>query len=129
MAAVVVLVGGVLTFAHWSADTMWLAPLLLLGIRPAAVAVGLAGCTASRVQKNLIGWFGIRGIGSIYYLTYAVEYGLAEPLAQRLTGIVLSLVVVSIVVHGTSVTPLMTWYERVADRGQRKHSRGERSRA
>jgi NhaP-type Na+/H+ or K+/H+ antiporter len=129
MAAVVVLVGGVLTFAHWSADIVWLAPLLLLGIRPAAVAVGLAGCTASRVQKNLIGWFGIRGIGSIYYLTYSVEYGLAEPLAQRLTGIVLSLVVVSIVVHGTSVTPLMTWYERVTDRGQRKHSRGEHSQA
>ena len=129
MAAVVVLVGGVLTFAHWSADIVWLAPLLLLAIRPAAVAIGLAGCTVSRVQKRLIGWFGIRGIGSIYYLTYAIEYGLAEPLAQRLTGIVLSLVVVSIVVHGTSVTPLMAWYERVTDRGQRKYSREERSRA
>ena len=123
LAAVVVLVGGVLTFAHWSADILWLAPLLFCVIRPAAVALGLMGCTVSRVQKQLIGWFGIRGIGSIYYLTYAIAHDLPEPLAQRLTGIVLSLVVVSILVHGTSVTPLMQRYEAATRRTQPEHGR------
>ena len=28
-----------------------------------------------RDQKLLIGWFGIRGIGSIYYLLYAIGQG------------------------------------------------------
>jgi sodium/hydrogen antiporter len=59
----------------------------------------------------LMGWFGIRGIGSIYYLTYALGYGVSGELAERLTALVLSLVALSIVVHGVSVTPLMKRYE------------------
>ncbi len=113
MVAVVVLVGGVLTVDLWTWDVLWLAPLLFLAIRPAAVVLGLAGTGISRVQQGLIGWFGVRGIGSVYYLTYAIEHGLPEDLAQRMTSIVLSLIVVSILVHGASVTPLMGWYERV----------------
>ena len=31
----------------------------------------------ARPQRRLIGWFGIRGIGSIYYLMYAIKHGLA----------------------------------------------------
>ncbi len=111
-AAIVVLVGGVLTAAYWTWEVLWLAPLLFFVIRPLAVGLGLLGSRVDRVQLGLIGWFGIRGLGSIYYLTYAIEHHLPEPLAQRLTGIVLSLIVVSVVVHGVSVTPLMTWYER-----------------
>jgi sodium/hydrogen antiporter len=55
-------------------------------------------------------WFGIRGIGSLYYLTYAIAQGLSADMAQRLTALTLTAVVVSIVVHGVSVTPLMTLY-------------------
>ncbi len=111
-AAIVVLVGGVLTAEYWTWDVLWLAPLLFLLVRPLTVALGLLGSRVDRIQLALIGWFGIRGIGSIYYLTYAIEHHLAESLAERLTAIVLSLIAVSVVVHGISVTPLMTWYER-----------------
>jgi NhaP-type Na+/H+ or K+/H+ antiporter len=112
LAAVMVLVGGVLVAEHWSTDTLWLAPLLFIVIRPAAVAIGLARGSTGPVPVALMGWFGVRGIGSLYYLTYAIEHGLSDPLGQRLTGIVLSLIVVSVVVHGISVVPLMRWYER-----------------
>ncbi len=116
MAAVVVLVGGVFSTSYLNWDILWLAPLLFLIIRPLTVALGLAGSDIAPLQSRLIGWFGIRGIGSIYYLTYAIAHGVPEPLAERITGIVLSLIVVSIVVHGASVTPLMNWYERIGTR-------------
>ena len=77
------------------------------GLRP----VGLARSQTSRSQRALIGWFGIRGIGSLFYLTYAIDHGLAGDAAAtgraRAVG-----VVVSILVHGISVTPLMNLYER-----------------
>ena len=79
-------------------------------LRPLAVTCGLIGAALSRQQRRLIAWFGIRGIGSVYYLTYAIEHGLPEELARTLSGIVLSTVAVSAVVHGISVTPLMRSY-------------------
>jgi NhaP-type Na+/H+ or K+/H+ antiporter len=57
-------------------------------------------------------WFGIRGIGSLYYLFYAVNHGVQEALARQLVPLVLTVVAVSIFVHGISVTPLMQRYER-----------------
>jgi len=52
-------------------------------------------------------WFGVRGIGSLYYLMYAIEHGLPEPLALQLVQMTLIVVTLSILVHGTSVKPLM----------------------
>ena len=74
------------------------------------------------MQRRLIGWFGVRGIGSIYYLMFAIEHGLPEPLADQLTDLTLSVIALSVVLHGTSVTPLMTWYERV-EAGRRERRR------
>ncbi|HSH79231.1 MAG TPA: cation:proton antiporter, partial [Herpetosiphonaceae bacterium] len=122
MAAVVVLVGGVLSMEFWTVEILWLALLVFVVIRPVTVLLGLWGSSASGMQKPLIGWFGIRGIGSIYYLTYAIAQGVSEPLAGRLTGIVLALVVVSILLHGASVTPLMDWYEKRGAHGRARRS-------
>jgi NhaP-type Na+/H+ or K+/H+ antiporter len=110
-AAVVVLLGAVLTAEFWASEVIWLAPLLFLVARPLAVVVGLVGKGTPYSLEALMGWFGIRGIGSIYYLTYAIGYGVPSQLADRLTALVLSLVALFIVVHGISVTPLMKRYE------------------
>lgn len=115
-AAVVVLLGGVLTMRYFTWDVAWFAPLVFLVLRPLSVAIGLWRSDAGRVQRLLIAWFGIRGIGSIYYLTYAIAYGLPDDLTSRLTSLVLSTIAVSIVIHGISVTPLMNWYERLIER-------------
>jgi NhaP-type Na+/H+ or K+/H+ antiporter len=61
-------------------------------------------------------WFGIRGVGSVYYLMYAIQHGLPAPLPREMTALVLATVAVSIVAHGISVTPLMRLYARVANR-------------
>ena len=93
-------------------EALWFAALLFTVIRPASVWLGLLGSTESRLRRRLIGWFGIRGIGSLYYLAFAITHGLPAPLADRLTTLTLTAVTISIVVHGISVTPLMKLYGR-----------------
>jgi len=64
------------------------------------------------MQRRLIGWFGIRGIGSLNYLNYALNNGLPSRLARTFVALTAAVVVRSIVVHGISVTPLMARYRR-----------------
>lgn len=107
---VVVILGVLLTKIEFPFEALWFIPLLFLIIRPLSVGFGLVGSKVLPVQRRLMSWFGIRGVGSIYYLMYAIEHGLEPDLAQRLTAITLSVIAVSIVVHGISVTPLMHFY-------------------
>lgn len=110
--AVVLAVGALLTEVDLSADLLWFIPLLFLVVRPVAVYLGLWGTRMERPQRRLIAWFGIRGIGSMYYLMYAISHDLDETTANRLASITIAVVVASVVVHGISVTPLMNRYER-----------------
>ena len=72
----------------------------------------------SRVQRAFIAWFGVRGVGSVYYLAYALSHGVPAEAAQTLADITLVVVAASIVVHGVSVTPLMRRYSaRTGGRG------------
>jgi NhaP-type Na+/H+ or K+/H+ antiporter len=119
--AIVIAMGALLWAVQWESAALWFVPLLLLVIRPVAVRVGLAKSSVSRNQRWLLGWFGIRGVGSLYYLMFAVNKGLPPALADQLVALTLSVVVTSIVVHGISVTPLMAAYER---RLRRPRSRG-----
>jgi NhaP-type Na+/H+ or K+/H+ antiporter len=107
---VVVLVGVMLSTIPLLPQALWFVPLLLLGVRPFSVWIGLLGTRRTRLQRGLISWFGIRGIGSIYYLSFAITHGLPAELAVPLTALTLVVVAVSVVVHGVSVTPLMSFY-------------------
>lgn len=110
---VVLLVGGMLSWR--SEEALWFIPVLFLAVRPLAVLAGLAGARVLPLEKGLMSWFGIRGIGSIYYLMYAIEHGLDPALAERLTGLTLATVAASVLIHGISVTPLMRLYEKRAE--------------
>ena len=81
-------------------------------VRPLAAWVGLAGSRLKRPQRALIGWFGVRGAGSVYYLAYALSHGVPGPLGEELTRLTLTVVAASVVAHGVSVTPLMNLYGR-----------------
>jgi NhaP-type Na+/H+ or K+/H+ antiporter len=98
-------------------EVYWLAPLLFFVLRPLAVGLSLLGSRANPHQRGLMAWFGVRGIGSLYYLFYAIQHGVEDGLAQRLLSLVLWVVAVSVAIHGISVTPLMTRY---AHRTQRR---------
>ncbi len=127
--ALVVLLGGMLAFVlpNLTASVLWFIPLLFLLIRPIAVAVGLFRSDTDLHQRSLMAWFGIRGIGAIYYLMYAIEHGLPAELAQPLTTITLTTITASIVIHGISVTPLMRRYRRQGEgRGRGTRRRGDK---
>jgi NhaP-type Na+/H+ or K+/H+ antiporter len=114
----VVILGMLLWAVPWVSAAWWFVPLVLLLVRPLSVAVGLGGSRrTSPVQRRLIGWFGIRGIGSLYYLSFALNHGLPPGHAQTLVALTVAVVVSSIVVHGITVTPLMARYRRRRSRG------------
>ena len=110
--AIVLAIGGMLAYTYLHTSAVWFVLVLLLVVRPISVWVGLLGAPVSRDQRVLISWFGIRGIGSIYYLMFAINQGLPRALAEELIALTLAMVAASIVVHGISVTPLMSAYAR-----------------
>jgi NhaP-type Na+/H+ or K+/H+ antiporter len=116
--AMVVVLGSILVplLPAAPAAAIWFIPLLLLVIRPAAVLLGLIGSATGPLQRLLSGWFGIRGIGSLYYLMYALTHDVAGELATTLVALTVLTVAVSIVAHGISVTPLMRRYSREVER-------------
>ena len=109
---VVLLVGAMLAYAQLPAGAWWFIAILFLVIRPLSVVIGLFGSPIARDQRVLLSWFGIRGVGSIYYLMYVINRGLPLPMAEPIMALTLYAVAVSIVVHGISVTPLMNIYLR-----------------
>jgi NhaP-type Na+/H+ or K+/H+ antiporter len=110
--ALVVVVGGILSGTPVPLGAWWFVPLLFVVIRPVAAAAGLAGTRMTGPQKRRVMWFGIRGIGSVYYLTFALAHGFGGAEGARVAALVVVAVAASVVAHGVSVTPLMAAYAR-----------------
>jgi NhaP-type Na+/H+ or K+/H+ antiporter len=114
---VVVIIGAMLSWDLIPSSAGWFVPVLLLVIRPVSVAIGLVRSGVPPRLTRFAAWFGIRGIGSVYYLMYAVVHDLPESDARILIGLTLATITGSAVAHGFSVTPLMKIYNRMASRG------------
>lgn len=106
----VVLLGVLLAGISYDSRLLWFIPLLFFGIRPFSIYAGLVGAAGLRRARPFISWFGIRGIGSLFYLAYACNHGLPRELQPTLLTFTLATVAASIVLHGHSVTPLMRLY-------------------
>ncbi|MBH2033018.1 MAG: cation:proton antiporter [Pseudomonadales bacterium] len=109
---------GVVLIAHWDWRALPVGAALFFLIRPLSVAAMPWGGLLEGRQRLLIGWFGIRGIGSLYYLFYALNHGLDQSVATLCANLTLSVVALSILVHGISTQPILARYER---RKQRKN--------
>jgi len=107
-----VVIVGVAVAVHWDPRSIPIALALFVGVRPLLAWLTLAGTPTTGAQRWLMGWFGIRGIGSLYYLTYAVSHGISGASAQEIAGLTISIVALSILVHGASARPLLALYER-----------------
>jgi NhaP-type Na+/H+ or K+/H+ antiporter len=95
--------------AHLGVRDALVVVLLILVIRPAAGLIGLAGASTPGPEKAAIAFFGIRGIGSIYYLAHGVnEVDLGSD-AARLWSIVGATILASIFLHGVAASPWMKW--------------------
>ena len=97
--------------AH-SSYALLIAGLLIFLIRPVGAWISTIGSHLHPASRLLCGWFGIRGVGSIYYLTYAFGHGLKGEIGEKIAWITFTTIVISVIVHGISATPLMNWYER-----------------
>lgn len=88
---------------------------LFLVVRPLAVNFSLIGSHAAAPERYLMSWFGIRGIGTLYYLAYALEHNLTEEV-KALAPLALAVITASVFLHGMSATPLMKLYQRHHER-------------
>jgi NhaP-type Na+/H+ or K+/H+ antiporter len=118
---IVLLVGVMISTGYWSLIGLCVAALLFVVIRPLSVYVGVAGVAGGRIQRRMLGWFGIRGIGSFYYAIFIVNLGSDQIMnaeAERLLCCIFTVIAASIVVHGVSAAPLMEVYQRRRARGR-----------
>ena len=89
-------IGGVLELG-WA--VVLVAAGLLFVVRPLAVLVSLLPSRVPWSRRLFMAWFGIRGIGSIYYLGFA--FAALTPLdARPLFSIVAVTIVASVILHG-----------------------------
>lgn len=106
-----VLLVGICVAVYWDWRAVPLAIALFFVIRPAAVMLFLMRSPTGRLQRLMMGWFGIRGIGSIYYLSYAMTHGQLDNLTD-LASMTLTVIALSIVLHGVTSQPILDHYER-----------------
>lgn len=89
-----------------------IAGLLIFLIRPVAAWISTIGDNLRPATRLLFGWFGIRGVGSLYYLFYVLGEGIPEQISIQISWITFFTVTFSVVIHGISATPLMNWYQK-----------------
>jgi NhaP-type Na+/H+ or K+/H+ antiporter len=101
-----------LAYTRPSLEICWFIALLFVPLRAIAVVLGTLGEPLAGHQRSMICWFGIRGIGSLFYLMFALHQGVSGELAEQLISFTLLTVAASILLHGASVRPLMQRYRR-----------------
>ena len=117
------IVHGLLNPLTWGGAALGL--LLLLVIRPLVGWLTLSGSRATPRQRWVIAGFGIRGIGSFFYLAFALEKA-RFPNPEQLWAITGFVVLVSVTVHGILATPVMNWVDR--ERREKEKGRREKER-
>jgi sodium/hydrogen antiporter len=110
--SVILLLGSMLTLTGLQApgwEGWLLAALVIAAVRPLACAAALAGSQLERpTEKTFVAWFGVRGVGSLFYVAVAVDADvLAGAERDMLVWTVIACVLCSIVVHGITAGPSM----------------------
>ncbi|UZW57439.1 sodium:proton antiporter [Sphingobium sp. JS3065] len=119
MMLLLVLFGGMVLnsglLAYWDGRTLLFTFLVILIVRPFAGLVSLGGSRTPWRERLVISFFGIRGMGTIYYLAYALNQAdFPEP--ERLWSIASLVVLISIMLHGITATPSLQLLDRWAAR-------------
>jgi NhaP-type Na+/H+ or K+/H+ antiporter len=103
-ALLLLLVGGAVA-SGGLAEVGWaevgVAVAIIAVVRPVAAWLSLARSGLPRAERQIIAVFGIRGMGSVYYLAHAAVVGDIESI-DRLWSIVLLVILLSIAVHGAT---------------------------
>jgi NhaP-type Na+/H+ or K+/H+ antiporter len=110
-ASMVLCLGMAMPWIDWSWSLLAFAAVLILLVRPLSVYAVVRRRSMPLGQRRLLAWLGIRGVGSLFYLAFALEHGVKGTSADQLISACLVCVAVSILAHGTSATPLMRRYQ------------------
>ena len=97
----------------------------LLVVRPLAGWVALRGGRTGPRERAVISFFGVRGVGSLFYIAYAVQEGdySAAGTPDRLWAIVGLAVVGSVLIHGVAATPVMRSLDRTRQKVAQQRAR------
>jgi sodium/hydrogen antiporter len=118
--AIVLLVGAMISTGYWSMPGLLLAGILFFVIRPLSVWLGVPQVGVGGAPRRMLAWFGVRGIGSVYYAVYYAEFELRDTVATQVLSAVFTVVAASIILHGISATPLMEIYRTRRSAGRRR---------
>jgi NhaP-type Na+/H+ or K+/H+ antiporter len=110
MMLMLVLFGGALTsglLAEWDWAALAFGAVCLLVVRPLSGLISLSGLACPFGEKAVIAFFGIRGIGSAYYLAYGLTHAEVFERPEYLWSVIALIILASIVLHGVTVTPAL----------------------
>ena len=83
-------------------------------VRPVAGLIAMAGSGHPWRERLLLAFLGIRGVGSVYYIAYGINHGDFGS-SERLWAVVGFIILLSIIVHGVTATPLLARRRAVED--------------
>lgn len=120
--AVVVLLGGSIARGAFESigwlDVLVVAVILVI-VRPVAGYIGLTPGKTGPKERAVISFFGVRGVGSLFYIAFALQEG-EFPGGEHLWALTSLVVVGSIVLHGATATPIMAMLDRRRTRAARR---------
>ena len=109
--------GGLLDHLTWRGVAFALVALFV--VRPVSGLVGLVGTGRPWPERAVISVYGIRGLGTVYYLAYALGKGGFEA-PDLLWSTIAFTILVSVFLHGATVTPVMRLLDRRRERKERR---------
>ncbi len=112
--------GSLLTVGGLFADgwaAVGLAALTLLAARPIALWLALAGARVDNATKAFMAWFGPKGVATMTFSLLVLSSSIAQ--GERIFNLAALVVFCSIVLHGLTDTPGVSWIARRAERQRR----------
>lgn len=125
---VLVLLGGAIArglFEGIGWTEIIIALVIVLIVRPLAGWIGLTPGKTGPRERIVIAFFGVRGIGSLFYIAYGLENG-DFPDGDRLWSIVGLVITASILVHGIAATPVMAFLDTTRRRTAKRRGKKEK---
>ncbi|MEV7405633.1 cation:proton antiporter [Streptomyces sp. NPDC091267] len=108
---------GALSHLTWRGAVVGL--LLHLLIRPAAGWFAQLRGLGGRKERLVTAFFGIRGIGSLFYLAYACGEGDFRAYESEMWSVVIFTILVSVLLHGASAPPVIAHLDKLGDNTSR----------
>ncbi len=100
---------GILNYTDWKGVLVALTAILFL--RPLAGRIGLLGSTIEANKKWAVSFFGIKGVGSFFYLAFAL-YESSFSSANEIYAVVSCVVILSILIHGLTGPRMVDYFKR-----------------